>query len=242
LYADDNQDRVSLSSDDGTGIKNPLNAYAWTLTHLDFSSNPANWDPTIDIMTRPLWPYNKSPAIYKCPADRSQVADSSGTMHPRVRSISMNFFFGGFAGESAATGVGVRGWGSYYPLYFKLGDLNLGASPGPASTFVFLDEREDCINWGNFMTDMQGYPSKQYVNGSPGLYEWNEDLPASYHGKACGLSFADGHSEIHRWKDDRTMPRLVEGVLKGGKGSGQTWPAAYSVDVAWMQDRTVRPK
>jgi prepilin-type N-terminal cleavage/methylation domain-containing protein/prepilin-type processing-associated H-X9-DG protein len=242
LYADDNLDRLILSSDDGTGARNPLNAYAWTLTHLDFTPTQANWDPTIDIMTRPLWPYNKSPAIYKCPSDRSQVADSGGTMHPRVRSISMNFFFGGFAGGSAASGVGVTAWGSLYPLYFKLIELNLGTSPGPASTFVFLDEREDCINWGNFMTDMSGYPCKLYVNGSPGLYRWNEDLPASYHGNACGLSFADGHSEIHRWKNSTTMPPLAPGVLAGGKGSGQIWPASYSVDEAWMQERTARPK
>jgi prepilin-type N-terminal cleavage/methylation domain-containing protein len=38
MYADDNQDRLILSSDDGTGGANPLNAYAWTLTHMDFRS------------------------------------------------------------------------------------------------------------------------------------------------------------------------------------------------------------
>ncbi len=242
MYAEDAQDRICLSSDDGTGGKNPLNIYSWTLTHLDFSSTPANYDPTIDIMSRPLWQYNKSPGIYKCPADRSVVNDNNGNPRPRVRSISMNFFFGGFGGGSAASGVGVGAWGALYPLYFKLGDLNLGTSPGPASTFVFIDEREDCINWGNFMTDMSGAPCKLYANGSPGLYKWNEDLPASYHGKACGISFADGHSEIHRWRVPSTMPPLAPGQLTGGKGSGQTWPAPYSVDVAWMQDKTARPK
>jgi prepilin-type N-terminal cleavage/methylation domain-containing protein/prepilin-type processing-associated H-X9-DG protein len=242
MYADDNQDRLILSSDDGTGGANPLNAYAWTLTHMDFTSNPKNWDPTVDIMIRPLWPYNKSAGIYKCPADRSTVT-VNGQTYPRVRSISMNFFLGGFAGGSAASGVGVRGWGSLYPIYFKLADLNgLGTSPGPSKTFVFLDEREDCINWGNFMTDMSGFPCKLYANGNAGLYEWNEDLPASYHNRACGFSFADGHSEIRRWKDPKTMPPVASGVLSGGKGSGQTWPAPYSVDVAWMQDHTVRPK
>jgi prepilin-type N-terminal cleavage/methylation domain-containing protein/prepilin-type processing-associated H-X9-DG protein len=242
MYADDNNDRLILSSDDGTGGSNPLNAYAWTLTHMDFSPTRANWDPTVDIMTRPLWPYNKSVGIYKCPADRS-VVTVNGVTYPRVRSISMNFFMGGFAGGSAASGVGVKAWGSLYPIWFKLSELSqLGGCPGPAKTFVFLDEREDCINWGNYMTDMQGYPCKLYVNGNANSYEWNEDLPASYHNKACGLSFADGHSEIHRWLDPTTMPPLAIGVLTGGKGSGQTWPAPYSQDVAWMQDHTVRPK
>jgi prepilin-type N-terminal cleavage/methylation domain-containing protein/prepilin-type processing-associated H-X9-DG protein len=247
MYAEDSQDQLILSSDDGTGTGpsgNQLNVYSWTLTHLNFSaSNPLNWDPTLDIMVRPLWPYNKCAGIYKCPSDRSVVADPSGVTHPRVRSISMNFFLGGFAGGSAASGVGVKAWGNLYPIYRKLSSLNNKAtSPGPDKTFVFLDEREDCINWGNFMTDMSGYPCTLYPNGNPGLYEWNEDLPASYHGQACGFSFADGHSEIHRWRDGRTMPPLTSGVLTGGKGSGQTWPAPYSIDVAWMQDHTVRPK
>jgi prepilin-type N-terminal cleavage/methylation domain-containing protein/prepilin-type processing-associated H-X9-DG protein len=245
MYAEDNQDQLILSSDDGQGVKNnPLNAYAWTLTHLSFKPGvDANWNPEIDIMTRPLWFYNKNPGIYKCPADRSVVVGSDGVQHPRCRSMSMNFFLGGFAGGSAANGVGVKAWGPLYPIYFKLSDLNSqGSSPGPDKTFVFLDEREDCINWGNFMTDMSGYPSQLQPKGNPANYEWNEDLPASYHGQACGFSFADGHSEIHRWRVGSTMPPLVAGVLTGGKGTGTTWPAGYSIDVAWMQDHTARPK
>ncbi len=39
------------------------------------------------------------------------------------------------------------------------------------------------------------------------------DYPASYHGNAAGYSFADGHSEIHRFKDPRTMPVLQPGQL-----------------------------
>lgn len=35
---------------------------------------------------------------------------------------------------------------------------------------------------------------------------------ASYHGKACGFSFADGHSEIKRWKDARILPVLRPNV------------------------------
>jgi hypothetical protein len=35
---------------------------------------------------------------------------------------------------------------------------------------------------------------------------WN--WPASYHNRAGSLNFADGHSEIKRWRDSRTMPPL----------------------------------
>src|SRR5581483_9995287 len=65
LYADDNQDKVVLSCDDGTesfsqealppsALQNPNNAYAWTWTHLvPGDTSPASYDPTIDIMHRP---------------------------------------------------------------------------------------------------------------------------------------------------------------------------------------------
>jgi len=106
MYAEDNSDRMILSSDDGSGAANPLNVYSWTLTHLDFSGKPSNWDPNVDITTRPLFQYCKAPGIYKCPADNSKVTIASlptgytgsrkvGDTAPRVRSISMNFFLGG---------------------------------------------------------------------------------------------------------------------------------------------------
>jgi prepilin-type processing-associated H-X9-DG protein len=66
--------------------------------------------------------------------------------------------------------------------------------------FVVLDEREDSINDGWFATD----PDTMYQL---------IDYPASYHNRAAGFSFADGHSEIHRWRDARTMPSLSPGQL-----------------------------
>lgn len=252
MYADDNHDNLIISSDNGTGTGPysttvpardvQANLYAWAWSHMDFSQNGFNWDPTADITLRPLWPYNNNSSIYKCPSDTSTVVDPSGITRPRIRSYSMNFFLGGFAGGSAANGIGVRAWGRDFPIYFKLSDLiSLTGSPGASKTFVFIDERQDCINWGNFMTDMTGYPTRT-TPATPGLYEWNEDLPASYHNNACGVSFADGHSEIHKWKNASTFPPLApNGTMLAGKGSGTYFLAPYSPDVAWMQDVTARP-
>src|SRR5260370_24180267 len=53
MYADDNRDLIVYSSDDGRGSANPLNQYAWTWSHLDYSANPANWDTNVDIVLRP---------------------------------------------------------------------------------------------------------------------------------------------------------------------------------------------
>jgi prepilin-type processing-associated H-X9-DG protein len=92
---------------------------------------------------------------------------------------------------------------------------------------VLLDEREDSINDGYFVVDMAGYPN------SPNLLKI-VDYPASYHGRAGGMSFADGHSEIRKWKDPRTIPRLSKTDLPLNVAS------AGNQDVIWMQQRSTR--
>ena len=94
-------------------------------------------------------------------------------------------------------------------------------------SFVLLDERQDSINDGAFCVDMDGYPDQ----GKTVI----TDYPASYHGGACGFAFADGHSEIHKWKDGRTMPPLKP---NGELSLGVSSPG--NVDVAWMQERSTR--
>ena len=49
-----------------------------------------------------------------------------------------------------------------------------------------IDEHPDSINDGYFINNPSGTA-------------W-QDIPASYHNGACGFSFADGHSEIKKWK------------------------------------------
>ncbi len=227
MYAYDNLDRLVYASDDGTGTSNPLNRYAWTSQHLDFSgANRANWDINADITQGPLWPYYRNAGIYKCPADNSFVM-VSGVARARVRTISMNFFLGGFVGTYG-------GWPSATPfrLFFKLSDISAGNTPTPTKTFLFLDEREDVINWGNFMTDMDGYTPP-----NPNLFAFDQDLPGMYHNRACGFSFCDGHSEIKKWLEGTTTPPLRTGVA-----IVQKYPAPRSRDVAWLQDHSTRPK
>jgi prepilin-type N-terminal cleavage/methylation domain-containing protein len=223
LYAEDSNDNLVYASDDGK--TNPLNKYAWTLTHMDYDpNNRANWDPALDIMIRPLWNYSKSTQIYKCPSDGSFVT-VAGVKHPRVRTMSMNLYLGGFVGTD-----GGWTWADPFNICTKMSQLVGGKeSPGPTKTWVFLDQREDLINWGNFMTDMRGFPDK------PELYGFQQDLPGIYHNLACGFSFADGHSEIHRWGDPRTMPPLYSKVA-------EQLPTPGNPDVAWLQEHSTRPK
>lgn len=258
MYSEDNNDKLIYSSDDGDGTAayaatdsstaHVQDNYAWCWSKMDFSNLPWNWDIAADIQLRPLWQYNKNAGIDKCPADPSWVTPASGpqagVQTRRIRSYSMNFFLGGFAGEGASDAAGSdASWGGLYPVYLKYADISVGgSSPGPAKTFVFIEERYDCINWGNFLTDMAGYPTKS-TPAAPARYEWNEDIPSSYHNKACAISFADGHGEIHKWLNGSTFPNAnpPSGPLLTGRLSTLTFPAPFSLDVAWLQDVTVRP-
>jgi prepilin-type N-terminal cleavage/methylation domain-containing protein/prepilin-type processing-associated H-X9-DG protein len=221
MYTEDNRDTLLYAS--GNAQTWQYDPEAWCTGIMDYDpANRSNWDPNVDIVKSPMWPYcGKNFAIWHCPADRSYLM-VNGQQKPRVRTMVMNLFLGGYHGEPPTSGIG-------YILYRKYSDLN---RPGPSRIFVFIDEREDAINWGNFGTEMPGYDPN-----NPALYALS-DLPASYHGQACGFSFADGHAEIHKWRDARTMPPLVEGgTVFNGIGST---PSPGNKDVEWLQDHTTR--
>jgi prepilin-type N-terminal cleavage/methylation domain-containing protein/prepilin-type processing-associated H-X9-DG protein len=223
MYTEDNRDQLPYASGDATTFA--YDPAAWVTGGLDFNpANRSNWDINQDITKSPLWPYCANNAgIWKCPADKS-VVTVAGVVKPRVRSIAMNIFLGGFHGTENPSGAN-------FITYLRYSQL---ANPGPTKIFVFIDEREDAINWGNFETEMTGYEPP-----NPTLYSLT-DLPASYHGQAGGLSFADGHAEIHRWRDGRTMPALVTGGLVFNGSSSSSSPR--NIDVAWLQDHATRPK
>jgi prepilin-type N-terminal cleavage/methylation domain-containing protein len=221
MYSDDNQERLLFASE----LPWAPSTFpgAWVTGTLDFDpSNPSNWDPNQDITKSPMWPYcGNNLTIWKCPSDKSFVT-VNGEARPRVRSMSMNVFLGGWAGTDG-------GWGPVfgaYHIYLKQPELS---DPGAAKVFVFLDMREDSIDMGNFGTRMAGWPDQpdQY-----GFY----DLPGFYHHFACGFSFADGHSEIRRWHDSRTMPPLVANGFVNDDFS-----SPGDLDVAWLQERATRP-
>jgi len=221
MYSDDNHERLLFASEDPYHPETL--AGAWVTGTMDFNpGNPINWNPDLTIKLSPMWPYcGNSLAIWKCPSDRSSVT-VDGEIKPRVRSMSMNVFLGGWGGTDGY-------WGpifSAYHIYHKQPELS---DPGPAKVFVFLDMREDSIDMGNFGTRMAGWPD------NPSLYGFY-DLPGFYHHLACGFSFADGHSEIHRWRDDRTMPPLVPNGYVNDNFTSPNDP-----DVAWIQDHATRP-
>jgi prepilin-type N-terminal cleavage/methylation domain-containing protein len=228
LYTDDNHDQLLYAS------RNPnfpeMNQYSWVLGDLDFDpANRSNWDAEVDIKKSPLWPYcGNSTAIWRCPSDHSAVV-VGGQSRPRVRSMSMNFWVGGFAGYDGGLSGGDNATygGNPWRLFLKMSDF---VNPGPSGTWLLLDMREDSIDWGNFATDMTGWPEDP---GQAGFY----DLPASYHHRAGGFSFVDGHAEIKRWVDERTMPPLQRNGLIPDR-----FASPNNRDVFWLQEHATRRK
>jgi prepilin-type N-terminal cleavage/methylation domain-containing protein/prepilin-type processing-associated H-X9-DG protein len=213
FYADDNEDWITHAYGDD---------YGWMFGGkgiIDYTGNAKNWDPTVVIQQAPLWPYvGGSSEIFKCPSDKSTVKTTQG-VKPRVRSMSMSSWAGGHDGKHTWFG------GKEWRMYLKTSDF---VDPGASGTWIFIDEREDSINDGFWVTMMPGYPDLSQTRII--------DYPASYHNGAAGISFADGHAEIKKWIDPRTVPTLERnGTIP------LNVPSPNNKDVLWIQDRTTRP-
>ena len=220
LYAEDSQEELPFGY--ATGKNAP---YVWVKGELDDSnpSAPDNWNLDTTLRASLLWPYcGKAAGIWHCPADTSYGINQQKERVPRVRSVSMSNWVGG-NGDRPDNGYrGGWGLGGNFVVFRKLTAFN---RPGPAMTYVILDERQDSINDAYFVVEMDGYPklaSTKIV-----------DYPASYHYGACGFAFADGHSEIHKWRDPRTMPPIRTRL-------DLNVPSPNNVDVLWMQDHCTR--
>jgi prepilin-type N-terminal cleavage/methylation domain-containing protein/prepilin-type processing-associated H-X9-DG protein len=239
MYADDSRDVLTYASTIVPGPPPPLtasdwpDAFAWSGAHMDTSSARYNWDVNYDVVLRPLWPYYKNASVLRCPSDKSTVNTATGTK-PRILTMSMNLYVGGFAptpGVDPLPDGTDGGWGfaAGYMIYARQSALIAPKGP-PDKIFVFLDEREDRINWSNFMCDMTGYdPVNPVMNGS-----WGEDMPGNYHNNGCGFSFADGHAELHKWLDPNTCLPLYSGAVMTGN------PLPAPRDVFWTQDHSTR--
>ena len=233
FYADDSDDRITWAYGDGCGRCRPnpskpkLFRHGWMGTTVVHGGGSGSWDYKVDIARSPLWEHvGKSPQVFRCPADTSTVKAGKLGMKPRVRSMSMNSWVGGDGQNGASRGHHTWfGGPNEGTIYLKRGDM---VAPGPSETWVLIDERMDSINDGFFVVWMFGYPTLSSTK--------MVDYPASYHNNAAGFSFADGHAEIHRWLDKRTMPALRH---NGRITLGVNQP--NNLDIKWLQDHTTRP-
>lgn len=151
-----------------------------------------------------------STRVFQCPADTYVSASQRAAgWSRRCRSYSVSLDVG--------SGNAVVGpFDSIYRQVLKETDF---CYPGPADTFVFLDEHPDSLNDPGFF--------------SPHLTSWI-DLPGTLHNGAGGFAFVDGHSELHKWNDSLTK---VRGVQFSFTAPG---PSAADRDIHWLSYHSAR--
>lgn len=209
MYAQDNEEKLVVNKPNQSGTSGLTTT--WVSGFLDMVNGPDNVDLSL-IQQSLLFPYCKNVSAWHCPGDRS-TSVNNGMTRDRVRTISMNCWL---SEGRLSVSPGFR-------VYKKTGDLT---APGPTQTWVFMDEREDSIDDGYFAVDMTGYPD------APRTSVW-ANYPASYHGSSAGLSFADGHSELKRWRDTRTMPAMIQ-----GRRMPLNVSSPNNEDLGWLQARS----
>ncbi|HEX3626380.1 MAG TPA: type II secretion system protein [Verrucomicrobiae bacterium] len=180
LYATDNQDYMLPNSPWGSAPSqswcpnsdtSPGAEMNWTLDK--GNTNIAVFNNTI------LTPFISGQlGLYRCPADT--YASQNGI---RIRDYSMQ----GQVGNLYSVSKTLNNNPSGIP-YVKLTELH--SSPGPSDVIVFLEEHPNSL-LGNGVFD--GYLQVDSKNGTC------PDVPGSMHKWGCGMSFADGHAEMHKW-------------------------------------------
>ena len=190
MYLHDNADRIVTALHGGGargGAGDPRFGVGWVEGWLDWTAG--NTDNTnILFLINDRWaklaPYiAKSKNVFKCPADNFIASVQRPLGWTRCRSISGNIGLGEGNYDSGP-------WDNIYKHCVKFSDL---AYPGPAGTWVFVDEHPDSMNDAGFFN-----PHQTLI----------VDTPAAYHNGACGFAMADGHSEIHKWRGCLTQPRV----------------------------------
>jgi prepilin-type N-terminal cleavage/methylation domain-containing protein/prepilin-type processing-associated H-X9-DG protein len=217
MYLHDNNDRIVVALHGGAargGVGDATLGKGWVEGWLDWTASSDNTNLqflTSDQFAKLGSYVARSPSIFKCPAD-NYVSGQQRSLgwSSRCRSLSGNIGVGQGNAEGGP-------WDTIYKHYYKFSEM---LYPGPAATWVFVDEHPDSINDAGFF--------------NPRGYSW-VDMPSAYHNGACGFSFADGHSEIHKWRRSMAKPRAKQVLFTDGGdmpallGGGTTDP-----DIRWM--------
>ncbi|HAV64035.1 MAG TPA: hypothetical protein DCY13_16920 [Verrucomicrobiales bacterium] len=178
MYSDDHEGRLAPNIF-FYGNPHP-SRYSWVQGRLDYQpTNPMNTnsaiflDPSISAFAR----YLRSPAIYRCPSDRSAVRINN-EWHSRVRSYGMNW---ALASEKTTD----------IKVFRKFAEIT---SPQPANLFVFIDQHPDYVADPHFHMGLETGGKAQFL-----------DVPSANHNGSGTLTFADGHAERRKWADNRTL-------------------------------------
>ena len=215
LYSNDNSDQIVRSG--GQAYKVSYLPNSWTDPG-DPHNQWAYGDMTVPLASTNilliqvglLYPFVGALGVYKCPADRRTALWPSTAGPMTVRSMSMNAWMNPIQSWNTT-----RAHSVFCVNFLKQSDVNqIGAS----QLFCFIDENPASINDGWFVCD-------------PTDNAWI-DKPATYHNNAGGLSFADGHAEIKKWRDQNLIS------YNGNPAGDVPVSSPDPGDLAWLQQRS----
>jgi prepilin-type N-terminal cleavage/methylation domain-containing protein/prepilin-type processing-associated H-X9-DG protein len=225
MYPEDNLDRLCgnfgvVNTDTEASDLPELEKNTWITDVMDWTTSQQNTNEVL-VRQSQLSPYLANNLwIYKCPADAyvAPIQRPSNWPRGRIRSLSMNAFFGPYStSKTDPWNSGENEFDQTFTQWIKLSTV-----PRPSNYFVMIDEHADSINDGYFLNNPNGY----------GAGAWG-DTPAAYHNGACGLSFADGHSEMHKWLSPGCIPPVKYQVI-----NPPPFDAGGRADYRWLLDRT----
>jgi len=190
MYANENSDQLALNFDIADNPQSPQWLWngtpCWVMGTMDWGTGQANTneDYLLNSKYSLLGSYlGRVPRVFACPAANyvTSAQAKAGWDH-RARSVAMNAAVGG--GYKYGAGSPPFGWTQWF-VASKISDLR---HPGPSDIWVITDEHPDSVDDGQL-----------YVSSTPSTTF--TELPSNQHGGSCGLAFADGHAEIHKWRD-----------------------------------------
>ncbi|MCS7089592.1 MAG: type II secretion system protein [Verrucomicrobiota bacterium] len=234
LYAMDHRELLPPNPDDG----NTVPGHNWCAGQAGRGGGQEfNPDVLRDPERTLVAPYvGNNVEIFRCPADKRSGLYSGidpgrrGQTVRAARTVAMSQAVGTICQAFDATGSSHGGppnrptngpWlnnnhthrrGNPFLTYGKTTDF---VKPGPAMTWVILDEDDRSLNDAGFAVGMM----------TPEWIDW----PGTYHNFGAGFAFADGHSEIRKWRDSRTQ-------VIGNNVARRAVPG--SPDWLWIAERT----
>jgi len=160
-----------------------------------------------------LYPYLKSDAIYRCPADKFNIAGSSML---RARTYS----------QSAMMGDNILPRGDHNGIRENLKFTSV-RDPNPSAAWVYVDEQANPTDISGSIDD--GYYAVVFSATGP---TWL-NVPASRHGNYGQFSYADGHAAKMKWVERKTQ--YLQGLnaqsgMFGDKDLHQVWSATFAAN------------
>ena len=161
-----------------------------------------NWtvdDEKRGIERGSLFPYTKDVDVYHCPGDRRYKNPPTDPINGAQNGAFRSYAITGCANGEARTNQGEESYN--IELYSQI--------KNPSAKIVFVEE-----------DDPRGFNDKSWVIQSPDdltKFNWTDRM-AVFHNEKSTLGWADGHANMQRWVDRRTMVAVKVRLWKDWRG------------------------